>query len=264
VILLAVNALVFTMIGLQLPTVLAGLRGRDPWSLCAAAAILTLAVILIRFIWVFPATWLPRAVVPGLAKRDPMPPVGFIVVMGWTGMRGIVSLAAALALPETLGDGEPFVERPLIVFLVYAVTLFTLIIPTLTLPPLLKLLDLKDRESIEDDEVRARIAMARAAARHIEHLNEKSGLDKTLLEEIGRGYRRQLNRLEPNLAAHAYSALDPAEQGKRVLLLELIELERGVLHDLRSRGGLYDEVYHRLSDELDLEALRVRRNMRPI
>jgi hypothetical protein len=70
--------------------------------------------------------------------------------------------------------------------------------------------------------------------------------------------------LEPNLETHAYSALDPAEQGKRVLLLELIELERGVLHELRSRGELFDEVYHRLNDELDLEALRVRRNMRPI
>lgn len=264
VILLAVNALVFTMIGLQLPMVLAGLHGQSGWALCAWAAILTLALIAIRFVWVFPATWLPRALVPGLAKRDPMPPVGYIIVIGWTGMRGIVSLAAALALPETLGDGRLFEERPLIVFLAYAVTLLTLIVPTLTLPPLLRLLNLEDRENSEDDEVRARVAMARAAAKHIERLDVSNALDKALLEEVGRGYRRQLKRLEPNLETHAYSALDPAEQGKRVLLLELIELERGVLHELRSRGELYDEIYHRLNDELDLEALRVRRNMRPI
>jgi hypothetical protein len=126
------------------------------------------------------------------------------------------------------------------------------------------LLKLKDRENIEDDEVRARVAMARAAAKHIDRLSEANAASKALLEEVGRGYRRQLKRLEPNLETHAYSTLDPAEQGKRVLLLELIELERGVLHELRSRGELFDEVYHRLNDELDLEALRVRRNMRPI
>lgn len=263
VILLVVNALVFTMLGLQLPTVLADLGTQSRWELAAWTLILTLAVIVIRFVWVFPATWLPRVLVPGLAKRDPMPPIGFIVVIGWTGMRGIVSLAAALALPETLANGQPFTERPLIVFLAYAVTLLTLIVPTLTLPPLLRLLQLEDREQ-GDDEVRARVAMARAATDHIEHLDRKSQLDKTLLEEVGRGYRRQLKRLAPNLEEQAYSTLDPAEQGKRALLLELLELERGVLHDLRSRGELYDEVYHRLNDELDLEALRVRRNMRPI
>ena len=264
VILLAVNALVFTMIGLQLPTVLAGLGSQSGWALATYSLLLTLAVIVIRFVWVFPATWLPRVLVPGLAKRDPMPPVGFIIVIGWTGMRGIVSLAAALALPETLGDGRPFTERPLIVFLAYGVTLLTLIVPTLTLPPLLRFLKLVDRENSEDDEVRARVAMARAAAKHIERLGEANAASEALLEEVGRGYRRQLKRLEPNLETHAYSALDPAEQGKRVLLLELIELERGVLHDLRSRGELFDEIYHRLNDELDLEALRVRRNMRPI
>jgi hypothetical protein len=66
------------------------------------------------------------------------------------------------------------------------------------------------------------------------------------------------------LESNAYSVLDPSEQQLRALLLELFELERGILHELRSRGELYDEVYHHLGDELDLEALRVRRNMRPI
>ena len=262
--LLAVNALVFTMIGLQLPTILEGLKGRSLSELCLWALVLTLAVIVIRFLWVFPATWLPRVLVPGLAKRDPMPPVGAIIVLGWTGMRGIVSLAAALALPATFPDGRTFAERPLIIFLAYAVILLTLIIPTLTLPPLLRFLKLQDGHERQDDEVRARIAMARAAAAHIAKLRDADSYGKTLLSDFDNRYQRQLNRLLPNLETNAYSALDPSDQQRRTLLLELIELERGILHDLRSHGDLYDEVYHQLGDELDLEALRVRRNMRPI
>ena len=160
------------MIGLQLPTILEGLGDLPLSELCMWALILTLAVIVIRFLWVFPATWLPRVLVPGLAKRDPMPSVGTIIVLGWTGMRGIVSLAAALALPATFSDGRTFAERPLIIFLAYAVILLTLIIPTLTLPPLLRFLKLQDHNERQDDEVRARIAMAQAAADRIAQLRD--------------------------------------------------------------------------------------------
>lgn len=262
--LLAMNALVFTMIGLQLPAILQGLGEFQVSQLCVWALILTLAVIAIRFLWVFPATWLPRLLVPGLAKRDPMPPIGVILVLGWTGMRGIVSLAAALALPQTFADGRVFAERPLIIFLAYAVILLTLIIPTITLPQLLRQLKLDDGNERQNDEIRARIAMADAATSHIAKLRDKNTYSDDLLSEFDSRYQRQLNRLRPNLASTPISVLDPTDQQRRALILELIELERGILHTLRSRGKLYDEVYHHLADELDLEALRVRRNMRPI
>jgi CPA1 family monovalent cation:H+ antiporter len=262
--LLAVNALVFTIMGLQLPAILKELGSLNISQLCLWALVLTLALIVIRLVWMFPATWLPRVLVPGLAKRDPMPPVGAIITIGWTGMRGIVSLAAALALPTTLADGSNFTQRPLIVFLAYAVILLTLIIPTLTLPPLLRFLQLKDHNERLNDEVLARIAMARAAADRITRLQDEGTRSGNLLNDFERAYQRQIDRLTPNLEASAYSRLDPEEQQKRALLLELFDLERGVLHDLRSRGDLYDEIYHQLADELDLEALRVRRNMRPI
>jgi len=262
--LLALNALVFTLIGLQLPTVLNGL-GDFRWSeLCTWAVVLTLAVIAIRFLWVFPASWLPRALIPGLAKRDPMPPLGAIVVLGWTGMRGIVSLATALALPATLADGRPFVERPLIIFLAYAVILLTLIIPTLTLPPLLRYLKLVDRDERQSDEIKARLAMARAATEQIARLREQNLYSETVLSEIARRYERQLERMAPNLESNASSSIVPSEQQSRALMLELFEAERRVIHELRSSGELYDEVYHHLGEELDLEALRIRRNMRPI
>lgn len=264
VVLLAVNALVFTLIGLQLPTILHGLGDARLGQLCIWAVVLTCAVIVIRFVWVFPAAWIPRRFVPGLAQRDPMPSVGVLVVLGWTGMRGIVSLAAALALPETLANGEHFAERHLIVFLSYAVILLTLIIPTITLPLMMRFLKLGDPNERQDDEVRARIAMAAAAVGRLERLRKEGKTSDSLLRDLETRYGRQLNRLRPNLDTHASSLLDPSDQKRRVLLLELIELERGVLNQLRSSGELYDEIYHELGDELDLETLRVRRNQRPI
>lgn len=262
--LLALNALVFTLIGLQLPTVLNGLGDFRPGELCIWALVLTAAVIAIRFLWVFPASWLPRVLIPGLARRDPMPPVGAIIVLGWTGMRGIVSLATALALPVTLENGEVFAERALIIFLAYAVILLTLIVPTITLPPLLRFLKLEDRDERQDDEIKARIAMARAAADHIARLRAGSRYSADVLGEAVSRYERQLDRMLPNLESNAYSSINPIDQQHRSLMLELLESERHILHELRSVGELYDEVYHRLSDELDLDALRVRRNMRPI
>jgi CPA1 family monovalent cation:H+ antiporter len=262
--LLALNALVFTLIGLQLPTVLGGLVGYRPVELGTWAVVLTLAVIAIRFLWVFPASWLPRALIPGLAKRDPMPPLGAIVVLGWTGMRGIVSLATALALPLTLAGGRPFEERPLIIFLAYAVILLTLVIPTLTLPALLRYVNLGDTDEREQEEIRARLAMAQAAAEQISRLREEETYSEVVLSEISRRYERQLARMAPNLEANASSSIVPTEQQSRALMLELFEAERSVIHELRSRGELFDEVYHQLGEELDLEALRIRRNMRPI
>jgi monovalent cation/hydrogen antiporter len=262
--LLALNALVFTLIGLQLPSIVKELGGLQKTQLWLWALALTIAVTAIRFIWVFPATWLPRLLVPGLAKRDPMPPVGAIVVIGWTGMRGIVSLATALAIPATFADGSAFVERPLLIFLVYVVILLTLIIPTLTLPALTKLLKLKDASEEQNDEAKARVAMTQAAINRISELRVKDKHNQSILNDLCRRYQRQLDRLTPNLESNAYSTLDPAEQQTRALALELFNLERSILHELRSRGDLYDEVYHQLGDELDLEALRVRRNMRPI
>lgn len=264
VVLLAVNALVFALIGLQLPTILQGLGDYRFSELGMWTLILTLAVVAIRFLWVFPITWLPRLLVPGLAKRDPMPSTGTIVVIGWTGMRGIVSIAAALALPTMLANGEPFAERPLIIFLAYGVILLTLIIPTLTLPLLLRFLTLEDPQARYNDEVKARIAMANAATARLSHLRRQASFNDELLSNLEDAYQRQLNRLRPNLESHASSFLDPVEQQRRVILLDLFEKERGVLHKLRSGGELYDDVYHQLGEELDLEVLRVRRNMRPI
>ena len=262
--LLAINALVFTLIGLELPEILQGLGGLRLAQLCAWAVILTFTLIAIRFVWVFPATWLPRFLIPGLARRDPTPPVGSIVVLGWTGMRGIVSLAAALALPTIYGDGQIFAERPLIIFLAYAVILLTLIVPTITLPLLLRFLKLEDRNERQDDEVKARIAMAQAAADHIARLRVRNTYSEELLIDIHRRYQRQIDRLAPNLESNAYSSLDPLEQQSRVLMLELFESERRDPASTPFRRRVVRRDLSPARRRARPRGIRVRRNMRPL
>lgn len=262
VILLAVNALVFALIGLQLPLLLDQLDGLHFAKLSGWALILTAALIGIRFLWVIPVTYLPRILFPSIEKRYPMPPITAIIVIGWTGMRGIVSVAAALAIPTVLASGKEFTERPLIIFLSYVVVLMTLVIPTLTLPLLLRFLPLEEPRVRFNDEVRARVAMAKAAARYLSALRASTWDDDHVLRELEERYRWQLNRLQPNLDSNASSVLDPVDQQRRKLLLDLFELERGVLHDLRTNGELYDEIYHELGEELDLEVMRVHHNRR--
>ncbi|MGZ3696334.1 MAG: Na+/H+ antiporter, partial [Bdellovibrionota bacterium] len=114
-VLFVINGLVFTLIGLQLPSVLRGLEGGLSWELVAYAAAAISVVILVRILWVFPAVYLPRYLSKSLAKRDPSPPWRAAALLSWVGMRGIVSLAAALAIPSALANGTPFPNRDLLV-----------------------------------------------------------------------------------------------------------------------------------------------------
>ena len=114
-------------------------------SVQAAAALVCLVVIVARFVWVFPATYLPRWLSPALARRDPAPPWQWPFMLGFTGVRGIVSLAAALAIPFTMADGRPFPERDQILFLTFSVILVTLVGQGLMLPAVIRVLGLAPR-----------------------------------------------------------------------------------------------------------------------
>src|SRR6185369_17999526 len=105
---------------------------------------MSLAVILIRIVWVYPATYLPRVLSKTLRDRDPCPPWQHVAIVAWTGMRGMVSLAAALAIPVTIGNHTPFPGRELILYLTFCVILATLVVQGLTLPPLIRSLGVKD------------------------------------------------------------------------------------------------------------------------
>ena len=112
-----INGLVFTLTGLQMPAVMAGLGSYSWRQLALYSVTVVLVVIAVRFIWVFPATYLPRKLFRSIASKDPLPPWGIVTALSWAGMRGIVSLAAALSIPLTLPSGEEFPFRNLLIFL---------------------------------------------------------------------------------------------------------------------------------------------------
>ena len=134
------NGLVFILIGLQLHLVLTGLTDHSWSDLLWYATVISLTVIVVRIIWVYPGTYLPRLLFKRLREREPSPPLRNPTVVAWAGMRGVLSLAAALALPLTINGGQPFPQRNLLIFLTFSVILTTLIIQGLSLPLLVRFL----------------------------------------------------------------------------------------------------------------------------
>lgn len=249
-ILFVINGFVFTVIGLQLPAVIHSL-GDYSWPLLLRDALaVNVTVIAVRFIWVFPSSYLPRWLFPSIAKADPSPGWRPIVVLGWMGMRGIVSLAAALALPSD------FPHRALLIFLTYSVILVTLIIPPLTLPALMRWLHIAPGNEHDREVAMARFEATKAALDHL-NLPGGAGFPEEHLSVLRRRYERRLRTLEPNLHENAFSPINPEDRAFRRLLQSTITWEREVLQDLRTKAKIHDEVFHTLSYELDLEELRL-------
>lgn len=252
------NAFVFTLIGLQLPQVVSNLSAYSRTELLIYAGAVSLTVVLIRFIWVFPATYIPRWLIPAIARKDPSPSWRAVTVLGWTGMRGIVSLAAALALPETTPDFDPLSYRSLLIFLTYAVILVTLLGPSLTLPWLLRRLGIHAGDENQRDETRARIAAIEAALKGLENQTDLTLYPAQYVATMRVRYQRRLETLRSNLSPQAFSPMIAEDQQLRRLLRDLIKWERGAIEDLRRGGEIHDEIFHALARELDLEELRLR------
>src|SRR5262249_12758252 len=155
------NCILFTLIGLELPEVLHELVEYSAGTVIIYGVLTSAAVILIRPIWVFPATWLPRLLIKRVRERDPMPRWQHVSIVAWSGMRGVVSLAAALALPISLG-GRPFPQRNLIIFLTFCTILSTLVLQGLSLPVLVRWLGIKE-QSDEKHERGVRLKLAQSA-----------------------------------------------------------------------------------------------------
>jgi CPA1 family monovalent cation:H+ antiporter len=250
-VLFIINGFVFTMIGFQLPTVIENLHAYSWSQLVVYAVVINVTIIAVRFLWVFPATYLPRLFSPSLRKTDPSPKWQSIVVLGWLGMRGIVSLAATLALPET------FPERPLLVFLTYSVILVTLIIPPLTLPLILRFMSLPVDNARDREEAMARYEATKSALAKIGEHASIAGTPPKQIEHLRERYQRRLKTIEPNLREDAHSAINVEDQHLRRLLQTTSRWERETLQSLRQGGQIHDEVFHALSYELDLEELRL-------
>jgi CPA1 family monovalent cation:H+ antiporter len=253
VVVFLLNGLAFALIGLQLPGVLEGLAdgAYTVAELVLYAAIVSLAVILVRMAWVFPATYLPRLAFRSIRERDPSPPWRSVTIIAWAGMRGVISLAAALALPLTVPD------RDLILFLTFSVILATLVLQGLSLPALIRLLGLEDDGSTEREETKGRIQVAAAALERIEELAEEEWVREDTAERVRGMYNYRRGRFVARFDGEDGDGIEERSAAYQRLMHELLRAQRAELIRLRNEGEIGDEAMHRIERDLDLEETRL-------
>jgi monovalent cation/hydrogen antiporter len=251
------NASLFTLVGLQLRPILDALSGRSAGSLIADAVVVSGAVVLTRILWVFPSTYLPRALFRRIRERDPYPPWQAPAIVGWAGLRGAVSLAAALALPLTTNGGRPFPDRDLIIYLAFSVILVTLVGQGLTLPGLIRVLGLEDDRREEKEETKARILAAEAALDRIDELVDEDWVREDTAERLRGLYNFRRDRFGARFDDSDDGAIEERSLNYQRLRRELLDAERRAVVELRRAGRINDEVMNRIQRDLDLEDARL-------
>jgi Na+/H+ antiporter len=251
----ALNAFVFLAIGLQLRT-LAGTPSHALALLPAALAV-SLVLVAVRLLWVYPATLIPRWI-PAVRRNDPLPPWSSVTVIGWSGMRGIISLAAALAIPYTAANGAPFPGRDAIVFVTFVVIFVTLVGQGLTLLPLLRWLKVAAEPGGGQREIAVRVAALEGGLREIETLSRThdAPADREVLDRLRDEYRDRIDHLQHHGAGG--SAGEAAEsrfdhEAQRAA----IGAERRAIMRLRDRGEIPDDLFRTVQYDLDLAEARL-------
>jgi CPA1 family monovalent cation:H+ antiporter len=252
--LFVLNAVLFTLVGLQLPAIVDALKGEHSWeNLVMWGVVLTLSVIAIRFVWLFVTSWLPGPLRPG----DGAGGWRSNVILGWAGMRGAVSLAAALALPLTTHAGDPFPNRALIIFLTFTVILGTVVGQGLTFPAVIRLVGLHDDGRAEKEEAKARIRAAQAALDRLDELADEGWVYDDTLERARGQYRFRVDRYKERFDPDTDGTREARSAQYQRLRRELLNAERGAVVDLRRQGVIDDDVMRRVTRDLDLEEERL-------
>jgi CPA1 family monovalent cation:H+ antiporter len=226
--------------------------------LLAYGALFSGIVIVLRLLWMFPATRLSYWIRTRILRQGyPQPSAKQVFVVGWTGMRGVVALAAAIALPELLPDGSSFPQRNLIIFLTFSVILVTLVLQGLTLPPLIRALGLAGKSGTDGEEEEARRIITSTALTHLESARGQDLEDfVAVYDDLARRYTRRLASLShENSEADGMSNQELARYRK--ILGELLRLERRTAVRLRNEGRINDEVLRKIEHELDLSETRL-------
>ena len=253
------NGLVFVLIGLQLPYVLRGIEGLAARELLLYAVVFSALLILLRLLWTFPSAYVAYFIRTRLLNHEgKVPGPRSLFVVGWTGMRGVVSLAAAISLPQVLANADPFPQRNLIIFLTFGVILVTLVLQGLTLPPLIRGLGLAGASTPLYEEEEARRLVLEAA---LEHLEKRRADDLSsyagLYDDLVGHYRHRL----ASVSGHH----DEKNKAHRELYAHYLNLSRDLLHvehqtalRLRDEGRITDDVLRQLEHELDLSETRLK------
>ena len=253
------NALLFVLVGLQLPGIVES-QERSAWELVGLGAAVSAAVIGTRILWLNTVPYIIRALDRRPSQRARRVGWRARMILAWSGMRGAVSLAAVLALPETVEGGAPFPERDLLIFLVFCVILSTLVLQGLTLPYVIRWAGVEDDGVADREEMHARNAAAEAALARLEELRgEEWTRDDTIERSIGLyqfRQRRLAQRMSETIDGDEED-LDERSLAYQRLVREVIEAQRRAVVQLRNEGAISDDGMHAIERELDLEEQRL-------
>ncbi len=252
------NGLVFVLIGLQLPYVLAGIQGRSKLSLFGYGMAFSAVLVLLRMAWMFPAARVAWWVRTRIGHQEyEKPESRQAIVVGWTGMRGVVALAAASSLPLTLSDGSPFPQRSFIIFLTFSLILVTVVLQGLSLPWLVRMLGLSTRNAGFCEEGEARHLLLKAAIDFLSERRYSAPGETHLYEDLLHQYKHKITEIDQCGPDGTVPQEDPAGLSLGGLLLETIRRERQELNLLRQTGRIGDSVHRNLERELDLSESRL-------
>jgi len=246
------NSLVFILIGLQLSGILDRLTGQSALELVWYGALVSAVAIAVRFAWIYPANYARRVLFPALRKSEPPLSAQELFIMSWSGMRGIVSLAAALALPFAINEGAPFPQRDLIVFLTFVVIAVTLVLQGLTLGPLIRRLKVGADWSLEEEHQRAKVALGKAAIAAIDEAAAQQSIPEEVANRIRAEFAEKITLWFPGGVAVEHRG-DPAKRLRRAAL----KAERQELIRIWRENQISDEVLHLVEEDLDYQESRL-------
>jgi len=254
------NSALFVLIGLQLPVIVEGLDDGALGELIAQGALIAATVMIIRLLWVFPFTYGPRVLFRRIRENDPTPPWQNTLLVAWTGMRGAVTLAAALAVPLTIDGGSNFPERDEIIFLAFSVIMGTLVVQGLTLPPLIRLLGVDDEDSdLAHEENKARLRAVEGALVRIDELQTEEWVREDTAERVRRLYVYRRRRFSARFDDDGSESdgIEARSEDYQRLVREILDAQRAILIGLRDEGRINDAVMRTIERELDLEDSRL-------
>jgi monovalent cation/hydrogen antiporter len=252
------NAVLFLLVGLQLPAVLDEISGRSTGELALWAALVSGVVIVVRLAWEFTVPQAIRLVGRRVGQLAQRLDARQRLVVGWSGMRGSVALAAALAIPLETDAGTPFPDRDLLLFLTFAVIVATLVLQGLTLKPLVRKLGVYDDGSEEErEEVTARLRTAEAALERLDELAGEEWVQEGTVERTRNLFDYRRRRFGARADGSDSDGYEDRSAAYRRLLSELLAAERDELLALRNEGEISDDVRRRVERDLDLEESRL-------
>ncbi|WP_190816491.1 Na+/H+ antiporter [Saccharopolyspora pogona] len=252
-----INAVLFVLVGLQLRSTIDGLAGYPAAGLVGYALAVTGVVVLVRLAWFFVVPYLIRMIDRRPSQRARRVGARHRLLVAWSGMRGAVSLAAALALPLTTRTGGPFAHRDLIVFLTFAVILGTLVVQGLSLPGLVRLLRVSDSGVAEQEDLRARLAATRAALARIDELAKQEWTRDDSVRRLRVAYEYRERRLGARSGEMTDEGYEERSFAYQQMVRAVLEVQRTAVVALRDRGEISNDAMRQLVREFDLEEARL-------